>query len=557
MLTTLFVLGVLAFVVAYFTYGRLLERWLQVSDERPTPAHTLRDDVDYCPTRVSVLFGHHFSSIAGAGPIVGPILATLYFGWLPAALWIIVGAILIGGVQDFTTLMASIRHRARSVAEIAREYMSPLSHRLFLTFIWLALVLVLIAFADLTSATFVGKPESGDEGVALSSLFYLGLALALGFTVTRLKIPLLWASLVAVPLVFLGIWLGQQLQTQVPLAIGKAEWNYILFGYCFVAATAPVWILLQPRDYLSGFLLYACLFAGLVGICLGGHELNYPAFKTWKHEQIGFLFPALFITIACGACSGFHSIVSSGTTSKQLAKESAGRPIGYGGMLVEGVLALVSVVCVIVVLGGSTAGAGGNPVAIFGQGIGRFTQTLGLAPEYGAAFGTLALSTFLLTTLDTCTRLGRYVLCEMVGFQGAAGRYLGTVLTLAIPALLVNQTFTAGGQQLPVYKAVWPVFGATNQLLGGLALMVITVWLRRTGRPFWFVALPALFMFAASTAALVLKVSAWIQQMGRGDGDGTLVGVTATGLLLLAAVLLFESIRVVFLRPPMPAGEAA
>jgi Carbon starvation protein, predicted membrane protein len=417
MVAEIFFPSLVALALGYVVYGRLLARRLGVDPARPTPAHAEPDRRDYVAARAPVLFGHHFSSIAGAGPIVGPVIAAAAFGWLPAVLWIVVGAIFVGGVQDFSSLMASIRHRARSVADIARQHISPLSHRLFLLFVWFALVYVIVVFVDLTAATFVTDP-----GVASSSLMYIVLAVVFGFLVYRRGAPLGWATAVFVPLVFVGIWLGQQWPVGLPLAQPKLGWNLLLLSYCLFASVLPVWSLLQPRDYLSSFLLFGALAGAVVGIAAGGGSLPsgvdaLPAVATLSDASLGLLFPAMFITIACGACSGFHAIVASGTTAKQLDSEAHARPVAYGGMLLEGVLALVAVGTVVLI--GAQGARGQAPTFVFAQGIGHILSAVGIPASLGAHFGALAISTFLLTTLDTCTRLARYVLEELFQLQRA------------------------------------------------------------------------------------------------------------------------------------------
>ncbi len=534
--------GTALLVAGYFVYGRLVERRLGVDPDRPTPAVTQGDGLDYVPSRPAVLLGHHFSSIAGAGPIVGPVIAAAAFGWLPAVVWIVVGSILIGGVQDFSALIASVRHQARSLGEVARDEISPLARILFLVFVWFALVYVMVVFVDLTAATFAARPA-----VASSSLLYIAMALVLGLLVYRLKVGLGPASAVLVPLVFVVIWLGPKLPLALGLADPKAAWSLILLGYCLIASVLPVWLLLQPRDYLSSFLLYACLAGGLLGVLFGGGALPegvepLPALVAWRDDNLGLLFPAMFITIACGACSGFHSVVSSGTTAKQLASERHARPVAYGSMLLEGVLALLAIGAVILV--GSTAAKGQAPTVVFATGLGRLLGALGLPQGLGAHFGALAISTFLLTTLDTCTRLARYVLEELLSLP--RGKLLtvvgGTVATLALPAVLTQVTLhLPDGTPAPAWKVIWPVFGATNQLLGALALLTVTAWLRNKGRKHAFVAVPMVFMFGVTLVGL--------GQLAWRFGPVSLVGGVATGLSLLALVLLAEAVRQVLRAP--------
>ena len=537
MLTLIFVGCAAAFVVAYYTYGRFLERQFDVDDSRATPSHTDYDGVDRVPAHRAVLFGHHFSSIAGAGPIVGPIIAAVAFGWAAPLLWVLLGAIFVGGVHDFSALIASVRNRARSVAEIARESMSPLAYRLLLLFMWLALVYVLTCFADLTATTFVQ-----DGGVATSACIFIALALAFGLCVYGLKIPVLWASLIFVPLVFVSVWLGQVVPIPAASLDGFAgltavkAWSMVLIGYCLVASVTPVWILLQPRDYLSSFLLYASVLAGLLGIVFGGFDVKFPAYTVWNAADVGPLFPIVFITVACGACSGFHSLVASGTSSKQLDRERDARTVGYGAMLVEGLVAVIALATVMM-LSGDDPLRKQAPLTIYSHGVAKFGAVFGIPETIGRSFGLLALSTFILTTLDTATRLGRYIFEEFFQLRPGVSRYGATLATLALPTAFVLLTLKdAQGNPVPAWKAIWPVFGATNQLLAGLTLLVLAVWLRKTGRRNGFVLLPLAFMTVATLCALVLLI---------GQYQLSLIGLIAVVLLALAAVLIVESLRTI------------
>ena len=539
----LLLIGIALFALAYRFYGAFLDRRFNIDPARKTPAHTMYDGVDYMPARTPVLMGHHFSSIAGAGPIVGPIIAVAFFGWLPAVLWIVLGSIFIGGVHDYSSLVVSIRNRARSIAQVARRMMSPLAHKLYLVFIWLAMVYVLVAFVDLTASSFVS-----DGGVASASIMYVAIAIMLGLTVYRLNVSLLKASFIFVPLVFLAIYIGQLAPINSVPAVAhgdpKTTWSLLLLGYCFAASITPVWILLQPRDYLSSFLLFACVIGALIGIAIGRPALDTPAFLGFN-SNIGFLFPALFITIACGACSGFHSIVASGTTSKQLNDERNARPVAYGSMLAEGLLALISV-SAIVVAGGALAGR--SPTEIFGKGMGSFLGNIGVPHGLGASFGLLALSTFLLTTLDTGTRLARYIFEEFFNVWGKKWHLLASLATLVLPVwLALTQFRDAQGKIIPAWQAIWPVFGATNQLLGALALVLVSVWLKRTGRRSIFAVIPMVIMCAVTLVALAMLV--W--------QEGPLVIRTIAGVLfVLAIVLLWEAMRA-FGGDLLPEGEDA
>ncbi|MDD5063606.1 MAG: carbon starvation CstA family protein [Phycisphaerae bacterium] len=537
MLVLLLLGATILFFLAYVIYGRFLVKRYELDDNRPTPSHTDYDGIDRVPAHKAVLLGHHFSSIAGAAPIVGPIVAALAFGWLPVLLWVLLGSIFIGGVHDFSALIASVRHKARSIAEIAKEYMSPLAWKLFLMFIWLALVYVLTVFADLTAATFT---ENG--GVATSSLLFITLAIGFGTSVYRFKIGILPASLIFVPLVFFSVWLGQQIPiqpevfSQVAGLDPKKVWVLLLIVYCFLASTLPVWFLLQPRDYLSSFLLYGSVLGGFIGILFGGLHANYPAFKGWNSPSLGLLFPMLFINVACGACSGFHSLVASGTSSKQLNKESDTKLIGYGAMLIEGLVAIIALATV-AILARNDSLANKAPLAIYGEGIGRFLSVFGIPHKLGFSFGLLALSTFILTTLDTATRLGRYALEELFQLKNAKWRYLSTIATLVLPTTFVLITLKdAQGNPIPAWKAIWPVFGATNQLLAGLVLLVVAVWLKKTGRKTGFVLGPMFFMNIVTVWALVLLLLRY---------RFSAVGIIAAVLLLLAIVLIIEACRTI------------
>jgi carbon starvation protein len=529
------------FVLAYFVYGKFLTRRFEIDDKRETPSHSDYDGVDRVPAQKGILLGHHFSSIAGAGPIVGPVIAAVAFGWLPALVWIIIGSIFVGGVHDFSSLVASIRHKARSIAEIAKEYMSPLAWKLFLAFAWLALIYVITVFLDLTAATFI---ENG--GVATSSILFIFLAVGFGLFIYRLKISLLYSSLIFVPLVFLAVWLGQIIPISadhIPAIIAgdhAKTWCLILLVYCFVASTTPVWILLQPRDYLSSFLLYASVIGASLGILLGGFKIAYPAFRGWSAPQLGMLFPMLFITVACGACSGFHSLVASGTSSKQINRESDAKLIGYGAMLVEGFVAIIALAAV-AILAQSDDLAKTPPQLIYADGLGKFFSATGIPVVLGRSFGLLALSAFILTTLDTATRLSRYIFEEFFGLKNTAARYPSTLATLVLPTILVLITLKdAAGHPLPAWKAIWPVFGATNQLLAGLVLLIVYVWLKKTGRKTLFVLLPMLFMNITTLTALVLLLKQY---------RFTAVGIIAAVLLVLAVILVFEAFRTVIKKP--------
>lgn len=554
MIALMFAAGCIALVFGYVFFGRFLENQFDVDSSRPVPSQTMSDGVDYVAARTPVLFGHHFGSIAGAGPIVGPVTAALAFGWLPPFIWLIVGAVFVGGTHDFAALMASIRHKGRSIGEICRIYLSGTTYKLFLGFVWLALVYVLVVFLDLTASTFA--PEVGaiaDEAkrnallraggtVATASLIYIGLAVVFGLVVNAGRVSLKSGSMVFVPLVFLALVAAQYFPVSLPglvAASPKATWSIVLLSYCFVASILPVWLLLQPRDYLSSFLLYACVIGGGAGLVLasvvGKVEVNYPAFTSFHDPGLGFLFPAMFIVIACGAISGFHSIVASGTTAKQLPSESAARPVAYGAMITEAIVGLVALSSIMLL----SEKPVGTPTAVFSQGMGQFLSSFGIPASLGAGFGLLAISTFLLTTLDTCTRLARYIFEELFGVGGRT-RYLSTAITLALPLAIVFVKIpdpTRPGACLPAWQAVWPVFGATNQLLAAMALLVIFVWRTHLKKATWFVVWPMILMFAITGTGLIQLLRSAI------CSGQVLIGALSGVLMAMALALLIDTAR--------------
>lgn len=503
-LPILAVLFLALLAAAYRIYGGWVARQIGLDDRRKTPAESRQDGVDFVPTRPFYLFGQHFSAIAAAGPIAGPILACRAFGWLPCLLWISFGVVFIGAVHDFSALAASVRHDASSVAEIARRYLGRRAGLAVMAFIWIALVYVILAFTDITAASFVSGTEEvraaartfhPGGAVAAASVLYLLLAVLMGI-VQRVLAPPLWlVTVVFVPATFAAAWAGTWLSHL--LVLDHRTWSVLILAYCVVASIVPVQFLLQPRGYLGGFVLYTALGAGVLGIFFGGYTIEQPAFKTWDTGALtGTLFPFLFVTIACGACSGFHGLVCSGTTSKQIARESHCRPVGYGAMLAEAFVALIALVTVVIVAGNGLEGLG--PGTIYGNGIGRFL-TLLVGEEnlpFAVTFGAMAFSTFVFDTLDVATRLGRYLGQELFGWRGRAGALGATLAIVAIP-LYVALVAPKGS-----WSSFWTLFGASNQLLAALTLVSMTVWLRRTGKRWLFAALPAAFVLAITVWAL-------------------------------------------------------
>ncbi|MEJ5263542.1 MAG: carbon starvation CstA family protein, partial [Ignavibacterium sp.] len=332
----LVLIAVVLYLIAYKLYGGFLIKRLEVNNSRPTPSHTMNDGVDYCPAKSPVLLGHHFASIAGAGPIVGPVIAA-GFGWVPVYLWVLFGAVFIGGVHDFSSIIASVRHQSKSIGFIIQSYIGESGKKLFLLFSWATLILVIAVFTIIVADTFTHVP-----GSATSSVLFIFLAILFGLAIYRFKVPLTIGTIAGIILLFLCIAAGNYF----PIQLNTLGWQLILFAYIFAASVTPVWILLQPRDYLNSFFLYALMLGGLVGIFFAAPSINIPAFNSFSLDKVGYLFPALFVTVACGAISGFHSLVGSGTTAKQLDKETDAHLVGYGGMLIEGLLAVLSLTAV-------------------------------------------------------------------------------------------------------------------------------------------------------------------------------------------------------------------
>jgi carbon starvation protein len=538
------VIAVLA--AGYLLYGRFLARQFLLDDARRTPAEEVNDGEDFVPTKRFYLLGQHFSAIAAAGPIVGPIAACLKFGWLPCLLWIGIGVVLIGAVHDFTALVASVRHRARSVAEIVKEHVGPRGSMALLAFIWIALVYVIVAFTETTVATFLGRAEEMtgqafefDPGgaVAAASTFYLLLAAVMGFVQRRWNPPLWLVTLVFVPATFGVVWLGTLASTA--FVLGRAWWVVLILAYCVVASLIPVWALLQPRGYLGGFVLYVAMGLGVYGIFFGGFEIRQPA--TTGAPLVGAgdsMFPFLFVTIACGACSGFHGLVCSGTTSKQIAKESHCRTVGYGAMLLEAFVALIALSTVMIV--GADEVAGRKEGVLYGDGMALYlTEIIGADHmRFARTFGTMVFSTFVFDTLDVATRLGRYIVQELVGRQGRATALVATALTAGIPLLIL---LTAEANS---FRAFWVLFGTSNQLLAALTLLGVSVWLHRSGRRCWYVVLPMLFLMTITVWSLVAQIA----------GPASLANrIVAAVMLALAAFLVCESIRAARRGKPAPA----
>lgn len=516
------------FLIAYLTYGSWLAKQWGVDPSRKTPAETEKDGIDYLPTRTAVLLGHHFSSIAGAGPIVGPITAAV-FGWVPVTLWIIVGSIFFGGVHDYGSLVASLRHKGQSIGQIIDSNIGERAKLLFAIFAWVTLLVIIAAFANIVAATFVANPGAGS-----SSLLFIVLAVAFGLLVYRSGMSLAVGTVIGLIGMAAAFWLGHIF----PITLSKDVWLLLMMGYIFVASIAPVWILLQPRDYLNSFLLYIMIAAAFIGICLYQPEMEISPFVGFDLGGGQWLFPVLFVTVACGAISGFHSLVSSGTSSKQLDNERNAKLIGYGSMLIEGLLAICAIISVAYVSADKLPELlkNGGPVNAFSQGTATFMTAIGLDFNLSKEFVALTISAFALTSLDTATRLGRFIFQEMVTTKAGANsplgkavsnRYVATGITIALAWIMSTGS----------YLTIWPIFGTANQMLAALALLAIAAWLKKSKRNHLMITIPMYFMFAVTFCSLGQLIYA---NLGK---NWLIVGVS-TVLAVLSAALAVEAFRV-------------
>ncbi len=538
------------FLLGYKIYGSHIEKKvIKPDDSIPTPAHALYDGVDYHPAKTSLLFGHHFSSIAGAGPVIGPLLGVLYFGWLGAILWIILGSLFIGAVHDYTSLMTSVRNKGRSIPDVSEIVLGKRAKIIFSIFVWLALILVISVFGIVTSQTFISKPQ-----IVIPTFGLIFLAVIFGWLVYRKNLNVFLGTLIAIATLGLLIYLGELFPVNLPSTIlgipSHIFWFLILMLYCLFASTLPVWILLQPRDYLSMWTLFFGLLFGYIGLIFFHPVINAPLFVSFFSRE-GPLWPMLFVLIACGAISGFHSLIAGGTTSKQLPKESKGKLIGFGGMLTEGALAGLVVLIASSGLVWDPSGAkssfgfqylmrsveqggGGGPIVAFGTGFGKFVSSIPfISLTFGIFFGTLMLNTFVLTTLDTSTRLGRYIFEELMGKRKSIvfNKWFATLITISFASILA---LTEG------YKAIWPVFGASNQLVAGLALISVSGYLIGVKKPSKYTLYPSIFMLLTTISALLYQGYNFLKK------GSFLLGVISFILVILALVIVYDARKIFF-----------
>ena len=551
------VVAVILLSLGYVLYGGWLSKQWGVDPERPTPAQEFEDGVDYVVTPAPVVMGHHFASIAGAGPINGPIQASV-FGWVPVFLWCIIGGLFFGGVHDYGALLASLRHGGKSIGEVIGASMGKSAKRLFSVFALLVLIMVIASFVNVVAGTFATDATSADFGLvtdptgnqstaAISTLFMV-IAIIYGLLTHRFGLHVGPATIIGLVGVLVIIVMGMN----VGFAFNRTTWILLIGAYIALASLIPVWILLQPRDYLSSFLLYSMMGVSIIGIIFSvfteNNDFEIPAFTGWN-SNIGMLFPMLFITVACGACSGFHSLVATGTSSKQLARESQARPIGYGGMLIESGLAIISLIAVGMVYKRYTAGEFGSPSVAFASGIAIMfgTETTGIYKTIYSLL-TLAVSAFALTSLDTGTRLGRIMVSELflkddeVTYKDATGFRKILAHPLFGTLFMTFMGCSLGGLSL---TQIWSLFGAANQLLAGIALMAVASWLGDIGKNNRMFFLPMGFMLIATLTSLFFTIVEKLKGLVHGTLAGAMWGHWvqlgfAIAMVVLALVLIKE-----------------
>lgn len=576
-------IAIAALLCGYLFYGRWLAKQWGVDPNRETPAHELQDGKDYVPAAPYVVLGHHFSSIAGAGPINGPIQAAI-FGWVPVMLWVLIGGIFFGAVHDFGALFASIRHKGRTLAMVIQRNIDDTAKKLFCVFAYLTLLLVVAAFASIVASTFAITPVPVDDPTraavvagtnvansrtAMISILFVVVAIIYGIVTRGRKIPAAANIISAIVIIIAVVAIGYNFPV---IQLDNFSWMMIVGVYIFAASIAPVWVLLQPRDYLSSYLLYGMIALAVVGIIGSGimgasNDLQIPAFTgafaaagDSKVAASGFLFPALFITIACGAISGFHSLVASGTTSKQLDKEGQALPIAYGGMLLESLVAIISLCAVAFVFTGYMDGTYASPTQVFAAGL---SQMLGVIPglegatDIAYALLVLAVSVFCLTSLDTATRLGRYMfqelftphgkdISELTGWRKSiTNSWVATIITVVLGV----------GLGLTGYQLVWPLFGAANQLLAALGLLAVCAWLGNAGKNNKMFYIPMVFMLIVTLTSLVMTL--WGKVSAIAAGAFTLANVLqfaiAALLIVFAVILAVKGIKTIFSKDKKPA----
>lgn len=541
------IIGIVVLGGAYLLYGRYLQKKWGIDPNAKTPAYEMEDGVDYVPADTNVVFGHQFASIAGAGPINGPIQAAI-FGWLPVLLWILVGGVFFGAVQDFAAMYASVKNKGRTIGYIIEEYIGKVGKKLFLLFCWLFCILVVAAFADVVAGTFNGFMEDGAKivangAVATTSMIFIVEAVALGMLLKYGKLNKWVNTAVAIALLVAAVALG----LKFPMYISRDIWHIIIFVYILVACVVPVWALLQPRDYLNSYLLIFMIVGAVIGVFVANPSCNLNAFNGFNVDG-QYLFPILFVTIACGAVSGFHSLVSSGTASKQIKNEKNMLPVSFGAMLMESMLAVIALIAVASFAEGEAAAQGlTTQPQIFAGAIANFLSAAGLPHSLVFTLINLAVSAFALTSLDSVARVGRLSFQEFFldddvdeknmnpFLKVVTNKYFATIITLVLAYMLAKVG----------YAEIWPLFGSANQLLSVLALVACAVFLKKTKRQGVMLWIPMGFMMAVTFTALtmtIVKLTTAFMTTGLSFGN-TLQLIFAVLLLLLGVIVAIQGIK--------------
>ena len=549
------IIGLVVLGGAYLLYGRYLQNKWGIDPNAKTPAYELEDGVDYVPADTNVVFGHQFASIAGAGPINGPIQAAI-FGWLPVLLWVLIGGVFFGAVQDFASMYASVKNKGRTIGYIIEEYIGKLGKKLFLAFCWLFCILVVAAFADVVAGTFNGfsvdeatnavTKVAANGAVATTSILFIVEAVALGFILKYAKLNKWVNTGIAIVMLVAAVAIG----LKCPVYLGRTTWHVIIFIYILIACVTPVWALLQPRDYLNSYLLIFMIVGAVVGIFVSNPKCNLSAFNGFNVDG-QYLFPILFVTIACGAVSGFHSLVSSGTASKQIKNEKNMLPVSYGAMLMESMLAVIALIAVASFADGEAAAQGlTTQPQIFAGAIANFLTAAGLPYQLVFTLINLAVSAFALTSLDSVARIGRLSFQEFFLDSDTnesnmspvtkvlTNKYFATILTLVLAFLLAKVG----------YAEIWPLFGSANQLLSVLALVACAVFLKKTNRQGAMLWIPMFFMMAVTFTALTMTIVKLVSALTTTGLDlgNTLQLIFAVLLLLLGIIVAIQGVKKLF-----------
>ncbi|MFR4233208.1 MAG: carbon starvation protein A [Roseburia faecis] len=537
----------------YLFYGRWLANKWGLDPKAKTPAYTHEDGQDYVPSSKMTVFAHQFSSIAGAGPVTGPILASV-FGWVPVLLWLLIGGLFFGAVQDFGALYASVKNEGKSMGMIIEKYIGRTGRKLFMLFCWLFTLLVMAAFTDMVAGTFVGKgvegmtKATGYANSAAASISMLFIVVAIIFGLIQKKVGKMkeWVrAVVAIALLVVMFIIGMKL----PMYATKSTWIYIVMAYLFLASVMPMWLLMEPRDYMTTFMLLGMIIGAVVGVIAEHPTMKLNAFSGFNVDG-SYLFPTLFVTIACGAVSGFHSLVSSGTSSKTISNEKDMPMVGYGAMVVESLLGVIALVVVGAVAVNGTKPEG-TPFSIFSTGVAGFFEKFGIPVQVATVFMTMCVSALALTSLDSVARIGRMSFQElfygdttdtskMPGWQKVlTNKYFATIITLFFGYLL-----TLGG-----YNNIWPLFGSANQLLAALVLIALAVFLKTTGRTGWTLYIPMFVMLAVTFTALIQKTIALVSNISGGQATFLVDGlqfIVAILLMVLGVLVAFSCLKKLF-----------